>query len=138
MASPAGAEQYFNETLRQDQWYDFPSLDRERAINEAVKMFGGLAFSRKPPKLDFAIYEQAYCLLSKRAEDSGISEKIAMGIKSWSLDDASESYATQSEITSGPGWIDGVYFCPKALSWVKDYLQTGSIKTGRLVRRRGG
>lgn len=134
MADRAGADAYFGKTLRNEHWTAHEVVKREAAIQEAASMLGRLSFSRTPPveSMDGAIYEQAFCLLTSTATDA--ANAIATGIRSRSIADASESYASAAEREKDPGWINGVYYCPLALSWVAAYIAP-RIRTGRMAVR---
>lgn len=137
MADSKGADAYFGETTRKAEWAAFDDAARTAAVQEAAGMMGCLSFLRRPPQqaLDKATYEQALCLLSMQNHAGKEAARArASGIKSRNVLDASESYATAAELESGPGWIGGLYYCPRALMWLRGYVaENGAIKTGRMV-----
>lgn len=135
MANLADADAYFAKTLRNKTWLEFDAEMREIAISEASSMMDRLSFLRTPPTLntDCATYEQAYGLLEQQSADSSdVTAAIAQGVKSRSIAGASESYASAAERDKDPGWINGVFYCPKALSWLTDYLGV-PIRHGRMA-----
>lgn len=136
MASLDGANAYFEASLRKDMWYEYDSSKRETAVGEATRLLSRLKIRRVPSKiLDCAIYEQALCLLIKSEAGSGDAQlAMTRGVKSRSIDGASESYSTMAEMQNNPGWIDGAFYCPDALAWLSGYLyDNNKAKTGRLV-----
>lgn len=140
MADLAGANAYFAKTTRNGAWVGYPVDQRTAAISEAAMMLGLLPYARQPPAInsDHATYEQAYCLLGESAASQKVAAARTSGIKSRSISDASESYASAAELEKDPGWINGVFYCPRALSWLNGYyLPGGSIRTGRVVARHG-
>lgn len=137
MANLAGGDTYFSGTLRDDAWKAFEEAQREAAIREAGSMVNRLAFLRNPPaeSIDNAAYEQAYCLLEQQSTGaSEAAQAIAQGVKSRSIADSSESYTTAAERDKDPGWINGVFYCPKALSWLSGYLGT-AVRRGSYQMR---
>lgn len=136
MVNLINADAYFAHTLRKKTWLSFDEEQREIALHEAGSMIGRLSFLRTPPteSIDNATYEQAYCLLDQLNDSSEVANAIARGIKSRAIDDASESYASAAERDKDPGWINGVYYCPRALSFFSEYLGT-PVRHGRLAVR---
>lgn len=141
MADITGAAAYFAGTTRNAAWGAYDKALRQAALQEAVGMVGCLTFARRPPQLslDQAAYEQALCLLDGRDQaGQQAARAIASGVRSRGVLDASESYASAAEREQGPGWIDGLYYCPHALMWLQAYLAPGGgIRTGRVVVRDG-
>ena len=123
MADIPGGDNYFADTLRNKAWLVFAENTRDIAITEAVSMIGRLVFIEEPPELnlDNAAYEQALYML-ENLEKSERSEAIDQGVRSRSVADASESYVSANERERMPGWINGVFYSPLALSWIRDYL----------------
>lgn len=142
MADVAGANAYFAQTTRDATWAAFPANQKPTAISEAAMMIGRLPYARHPPAAhcDHAAYEQAYCLLAETMNQAGqaVAAARAAGIKSRSIADAAESYASAAELGHDPGWIGGVFYCPQALAWLEGYyLPGGPVRKGRLVMRHG-
>lgn len=136
MAGVAGADAYFQPTLRWEQWGAHSEDRRERAVHEAGAEISRLTFRPRPPAaaLDGAIYEQAFCLLETPAETAQRTQAILSGLKSVSAGRQSESYQDADKLT---GFVDGVLLCPAALAWLRPYLQTGgAVRGGRLASGR--
>jgi len=137
MADLLGADAYFAQTTRKDVWAGHPEERRAAAVSEAIMMIGRLSYARQPPtsNADNATYEQAYCLLE--SDDKFVRDTAAaraVGIRIQSIADASEHYFSAAELEKAPGWIHGVYYCPRALAWLDGYyLRSGRARMGKLV-----
>jgi len=140
MLTTTEATLYFSGTLRIAQWEGFGEEAQATAINEAGMQIGLLPLARPPQRnVDNAIAEQALHLLAEQLNGpSKAMEAARQGIKSRSVLNASESYASRAELQKDPGWINGVYYSPYALMWLWAYLRTSdTVKTGRMVMANG-
>lgn len=135
MASLAGADAYFLGTLKADAWDAHENADKQAALKEAGRTLAALDLSApRQPNLDWATYEQAYCLLETTEETREQQRNIAMGLTAVTVDKHSESYGDASSVA---GLVDGVWICPEALRWIAAYRRPRRVRTGRLQWERG-
>lgn len=135
MASLEGANAFFEGTLREAAWSVHGDTQKQAAIKDAERTMLALGLHSPPQQaVDWAVYEQAYCLLEMPEEATEQQRNIAMGLTSVTVDKHSESYGDASAVA---GLVGGVWVCPEALRWVEGYLTRRRVRTGSLRWDRG-